>query len=231
MPGNENVSALVLRRADYRDYDRMVTLLTAEKGRIEAVVRGCRRAKSELMNAAEPFVCGQYQLFYNHDRYSVVQCRVTDGFYPLREDYDRLSAGAEWLRILEKVSVENLPSEALFRLALDALSYLSYSSLPEKLLTTMFYLKLSYLSGFAPAADKCALCGRAASETRLGFDAGRGGCVCALCAPNAKSLSEGARRVLLKAPKAPFKSVEMLKDYPDTEEAGERIREIVKNWI
>ena len=31
MPGNENVSALVLRRADYRDYDRMVTLLTAEK--------------------------------------------------------------------------------------------------------------------------------------------------------------------------------------------------------
>ena len=49
-------AALVLRRADYGDYDRMVTLLTPAHGRLDAVARGCRRPKSPLTNAAEPFI-------------------------------------------------------------------------------------------------------------------------------------------------------------------------------
>ena len=39
---------LVLRHADYADYDRMVTLFSPEYGRIDAVARGCRRPKSPL---------------------------------------------------------------------------------------------------------------------------------------------------------------------------------------
>ena len=127
MTGSINVSALVLRHAAYRDYDRMITLLTAERGKVEAVVRGCRRPKSELINAAEPFVCGQYQLYFAHERFTVTQCRVTDGFYPLRQDIDRLTQGAKWLRILEQTSVEDEPAHEKFDLALQALSYLAYT--------------------------------------------------------------------------------------------------------
>ena len=58
-----NTSALVIRRADYSDYDRMVTLFTPEYGRIDAIARGCRRPKSPLVNAVEPFTSGEYQLF------------------------------------------------------------------------------------------------------------------------------------------------------------------------
>ncbi len=219
------VSALVLKRAVYRDYDRMITLLTAEHGKIEAVVRGCRKPKSELINAAEPFVCGQYQLYYAHERYTVTQCRITDSFYPLRQDLDRLGVGAEWLKILNSVSMENEGGAALLDMALTALSFLSYSDMDIKLLDAMFYLKLCQITGFAPSADKCAVCGKSAAETKLGFDASRGGCVCKSCEPNALPLSEGARRILLKAPRAPYKSVELLKDHPDWPEAALRIKQ------
>lgn len=228
---SENVSGLVLRRADYRDYDRMITLLTAEKGRVEAVVRGCRRPKSELMNAAEPFVCGQYQLYFAHDRYSVTQCRVTDGFYPLREDLDRLTCGGKWLRLLEKTAPEGVDCKELFDTALSALSYLTYSELEPALLDAMFLLKLSHLLGFSPRADACALCGQSASQTVLRFSAAKGGCVCSRCAPNAGGLSEGARRILLKAPRAPYKSVELLAGHPDWREAAEKIRESVNVYV
>ena len=51
------------------------------------------------------------------------------------------------------------------------------------------------------------------------------------CAPHAKPLSEGARRILLKAPKAPFKSIELLNDHPDWSEAAQRIDEAVRAYI
>ena len=225
MPASLNVSALVLRRSEYRDYDRMLTLLTAENGIIEAVARGCRRPKSELINAAEPFVCGQYQLYYSHDRYSVTQCRVTEGFYGLRNDLDRLTLGAGWLKMLETMAVREEPQPELFALALDALSYLTYSNLELKLLNAMFQMKLMYLSGFALSADKCAVCGKSASAVTLGFDAALGGCVCPNCAPRARTLSEGARRILFKAPKTPFKAVEKLASHPDWPEAADRMEE------
>ena len=43
--------ALVLNHVNYRDYDRMVTLLSPTLGRVDAVARGCRKPKSPLMNA------------------------------------------------------------------------------------------------------------------------------------------------------------------------------------
>ena len=226
-----SVSALVLRKADWRDYDRMVTLLTAEKGKVDAVVRGCRRPKSELINAAEPFVCGSFQLYSAQDRYTVTQCRVTDGFYPIREDYDRLTLGAKWLRFLEETIVEDEPAENLFHMALSALSYLAYSDIDIKLLDAMFEMKLCFFSGFAPAADKCAVCGKNADQTLLFFDASKGGCVCRQCVPGARPLTEGARRILLKAPRTPYKAVEKLVGHPDWPEAGERIREFTQAVI
>ena len=231
MPENVSLSALVLRKAEWRDYDRMITLLTKEKGKVEAVVRGCRRPKSELINAAEPFVCGQYQLYFSHERYTVTQCRVTDGFYPLREDMQRLTVGAKWLKYLEKSAVQDVPAPELFDLALSALSYLSYSPIDAELLDCMFLMKLCFVSGFAPSADKCTLCGRSAQEEALGFDAPSGGCVCSRCVPRAQSLSEGARRILLKAPRTPYKAVEKLVGHPNWPEARERIDEFAHETV
>lgn len=228
MTGSLQVNALVLRKTDYRDYDRMVTLLTPEKGLVEAVARGCRRPKSELMNAAEPFVCGKYQLFLTHERYTITQCSLTDGFYKLREDYDRLSEGARWLRLLAKVAVPEQPAEGLFQTALTALTYLTHSDIDIELLGAMFDMKLSFFSGFAPLMDRCVSCGRSAESVPLGFSAKRGGCVCENCQKTIKPLSEGARRILLKAPRTPYKAVEKLVGHPDVKEAAARIREVIE---
>ena len=231
MPATLNVSALVLRKSEYRDYDRMLTLLTAEHGRLDAVARGCRRPKSELINAAEPFVCGQYQLYFNAGRYTVTQCKVTEGFYELRNDLDKLTLGAKWLRILETISVSDEPQADLFNTALDAFSYLTYSGIDLRLLNAMFLMKILYISGFAPAADKCTVCGKSAEQTTLFFNAQKGGCVCASCSPRAKPLSEDARRILLKAPRTKFSAVEKLVPHPAWPEAAERIEEFADEVI
>ena len=207
-----SVNCLVLRRANYKDYDRMVTLLTDELGRVDAVVRGCRRPKSELISASEPFMAGQAQLYRASGRVTVEAFRPTEAFLPLRQDMDRLTAGAAWLRTLERVSLEDAPQGDILMLALDALSYLSYSGLDIKQVDFMFTVKLCRLLGMLPDFSSCGVCGR--EDAPLGWLPGEG-CVCQSCRPGARTLTEGARRILLRAPLRPFRAVEKLTGHPD----------------
>ena len=55
-------TAIVLRHANYRDNDRMVTLLSPSRGRIDAVIRNCRKPSSHNLNAGELFALGDYML-------------------------------------------------------------------------------------------------------------------------------------------------------------------------
>ena len=145
--------ALVLRRADYADYDRMVTLLTPEHGRLDAVARGCRRPRSPLVNAAEPFISGEFQLFRKGERYSIEQCQVREGFYDLRTDYDRLVHGAYWLRLLDAGVPRDVPAPDIFMLALKALAHLNYAAdLPPTMLTLAFEAHFMALSGYPPVS-------------------------------------------------------------------------------
>ena len=137
-----NTPALVLRHADYADYDRMVTLFTPEYGRIDAIARGCRRPKSSLVNAVEPFTSGEYQLYFRKDRYSIDHCQITESFYELRTDYDRLVHGVYWLKLLEAALMPEVAAPQLFMITLRALAHLNYSDIPPELLTAAYEMHL-----------------------------------------------------------------------------------------
>lgn len=186
-----NTPGLVLRHADYGDYDRMVTLFTPENGRLDAIARGCRRAKSPLVNAVEPFTSGIYQLYSRRGRMSIDQCEIKENFYPLRTDYDRLVHGAYWLRLLEATVVPDVPAAELFLISLKALAHLSYSDLPPALLTMAFELHLMAQLGFSPRMDACVRCGRPVGGDAR-FDASLGGAVCLSCPSGAPRIDRPA---------------------------------------
>lgn len=219
-------AALVLRHADYGDYDRMVTLFTPEHGRIDAVARGCRRPKSPLVNAVEPFVSGDFQLYFRRDRYSIDQCQIHESFYELRTDYDRLMHGAYWLRLLETSVMPDVPAEALFLTSLRALAHLNYADLPPALLTMAFEMHLMAQLGYAPRMDICALCGcKIDGDAR--FDAYLGGVVCLNCLSNASFVSNGARRIMMKLPRTQYDKVSLLEGHPDWPEAARLFRSYI----
>ena len=142
--------ALVIRRADYSDYDRMVTLFAPELGRIDAIARGCRRPKSPLVNAVEPFTSGEFTLYTHKERFTLKQCLISDSYYELRGDYVRLSHGAYWLRLLDTVILPDTPSPELFITTLRALAHLNYGELPPELVTFAFEAHFMRLMGLAP---------------------------------------------------------------------------------
>ncbi len=241
-------SALVLRRSDWRDYDRMVTLLSPTMGRVEAVVRGCRKPRSPLINAAEPFCAGEFTLVESKGRYTVTSCQVQESNYPIRQDPDKLIHAAYYLHLIGLAALPGEASEELFLLSLKALAFLSYSSLPPELTTAAFELHYLHLMGQAPRVDRCVVCGRdvsggagtsggagasapAGSSGRLWFSERLGGAVCEPCVHGVHEvpapLSEGARRILLKVPKTRFDVIDKLLGHPDWPEAAAHARRFI----
>jgi len=236
--------ALVLRRSDWRDYDRMVTLLSPTMGRVEAVVRGCKRPRSPLMNAAELFCAGEYTLVEAKGRYTVTSCQVQESNRPIREDLDKLTHASYYLHLLGLAALPGEESEELFQLALKALAFLSYSHLPPELTTAAFELHYLGLMGQAPRMDHCVICarevsapaaagrsGHGGSPGAAAFSARLGGAVCPDCAHEAREplspLSEGARRILLKVPKTRFDVIGLLLDHSDWPEAAAHARRFI----
>ena len=222
--------ALVLRRADYSDYDRMVTLFSPQLGRVDAIARGCRRPKSPLLNACEPFTSGEFQLFQRGERFSLEQCQISENFFELRMDYDRLTHGVYWLKLLEATVMPDVPMENLFLISLRALAHLNYSQLPTELLTMAFEMHLMAQLGYAPRVDACMRCGRAIDGDAR-FDADRGGCVCQNCPSSAPRITNGARRILLKLPRTRYDQVHLLDGHPDWPEAARLFRGYVETRV
>lgn len=218
--------AIVIRRADYSDYDRMITLFSPELGRVEAIARGCRRPKSPLVNAVEPFTSGEFQLFSHRERNSLEQCQISESYFELRSDYDKLRHGVYWLKLLDAAILPDTPAPDLFIITLRALAHLNYGELPPELVTFAFECHFMRLMGLSPRMDSCVRCGRPI-DGDCRFDADLGGAICLSCPSPAPRLSNGARRILMKTPRTQFDKFQLLANRPEWPEAARFMR----SWV
>ena len=175
-------TAIVLRHANYRDNDRMVTLLSPSRGRIDAIIRNCRKPKSHNLNSGELFALGDYMLHENGGHITVTSVRLIETFYPLRSDYDRLTCGTYLLNLAEAAAEPEQPEQELFMLLLHTRSRLTFSEQEWKPLLAGFLLHFSACQGFKPRLNHCVFCGkRLTEEEPVFFDGEEGGAVCGAC--------------------------------------------------
>src|SRR5215210_819208 len=95
MPGNFKTEAVVLRSIRYGEADRIVHLYTASRGRMSAIAKGSRRAKSRFGGRLEPFFRLDLLLHEGRgDLATVTGASTVDGYSELRSSAARIGAGA-----------------------------------------------------------------------------------------------------------------------------------------
>ena len=150
---------IVLRYANYRDHDRMLTLLTPEYGRMDVLSRGCRRPKSALMPASECFVSGEFVVFQQNDRCTLTGCTLDDTFYNLRLDPYRLTCASYMAALCAAAAQSGQAAAELYALLLKGLYYLCYDRESDPLgNTTAFLLLFAQAIGYRPRLSRCAHC-------------------------------------------------------------------------
>lgn len=198
----ECIRAMVTGYADYRDNDRMLTLFSADRGRIDCKARNCRKPTAPLLACSQPFVYGEFELFINNDRATVNSCDILETFYPLREDVDRFMTASAVTQLCNSVIEHESSDEQLFSLLYHTLSFLSYTDSEPKDLLVTFMLHFLDHAGYRPSLTRCAVCRRdIRQDAVLFFSEDAGGAVCSACASGAKPVTklalEAMRRILL----------------------------------
>ena len=175
---------IVLRYANYRDHDRMLTILSPNYGRMDALSRGCRRPKSALMPASELFVTGEFVFFLQNDHATLTSCQLDDTFYPLRMDPYRLTCASYMAALCAAAAQPGEDASQLYALLLKGLYYLAYDSDADALeTTTAFLLLFADATGYRPRLSRCAHCRTPLDLTNgAPFDIAAGGLCCPACA-------------------------------------------------
>ena len=157
--------ALVLRTVDYKETDKILTLLTQDQGKLTASARGCRKKGSAIAAGCQLLAWAEVVLYDYQGRWSVKEAAVERLFQGVRDDIERLALGCYFAEVTELLAVEGEENPELLSLILNSLHALD--KLPEKplpLVKAAFEWKAMALAGYEPLIDGCAVCGAHPSE-------------------------------------------------------------------
>jgi DNA repair protein RecO (recombination protein O) len=175
--------AIVLRQRKLGDADKIITLYTANFGKIDAVAKGVRRTTSKLAGHVEPLNHGSFLLAHGRNLDVITQVQTIESFQPLHQDLDRLSRALYSGELVERCTEERTESFEVYRLLLDTLRRISCGIGDVDLPVRLLEMSLLDQMGYRPELWRCVMCGAVLGEQAI-WCAGMGGVVCSSCRPS-----------------------------------------------
>ena len=152
-------NAIVLREVNYKESDKVLTVLTRDNGKMTLSARGCRKKGSAIAAASQLLVWSEMTLYEYQGRWAIKEAATDRDFVGVREDIEKLALGCYFAEVTELLAVEDIPSPELLSLLLNSLHALDKLDKPLPLVKAAFELKAMCLAGYEPVVDTCAVCG------------------------------------------------------------------------
>jgi DNA repair protein RecO (recombination protein O) len=206
MPGPVKTEAVVLRSMRYGEADRILHLYTPARGRVSAIAKGVRRARSRFGGRLEPFFRIQAELHEGRGELLTVTGALTVDPHPrLRGDRLALDAAARACDAVGRLFETGEPHPGVFNLLCRQLGLLDQQAgeagvgprAAGRSGSLSFRLKLLLAAGLAPQLGACASCGE--PEHLVGFSGAAGGVVCASCEAGSFPLGADAHEFMTEA--------------------------------
>ena len=174
------VDGLVIRESDSGENDKRLVLLTPDHGRISVVAKGARSLRSKYMNTAALFTYGNYEITERGDHAWLSGASVTESFYGIRNDIERLALASYVVDVVYELSGESEGACDMLRLALNTLFAIANDCKPRPLIKAVFEFRAMIMSGYLPDLSGCCVCGRARGSYMY-LDVMNGEMKCAEC--------------------------------------------------
>jgi DNA repair protein RecO (recombination protein O) len=197
--------AIVLRSIRYGEADRIVHLYTPLHGRLGAIAKGARRARSRFGARLEPFMHVRLVLREGRgDLYTITAADTLSLHAGVRDHAKTLDCAARACDAVARLFETGEPHPEVFTLLANELALLAADPGAATAANGLaFRLKLLLAAGVVPQLGSCASCGEA--DQLSGFSASAGGVVCSACEPGAFALAPEAYDFLVGALGSPLK--------------------------
>ncbi len=197
-PRVTKTEAIVLRYRRLGEADRIVSLLTPHRGKIDVVARGVLRSRSKLAGHLEPGTHLEVALAAGRSMDIVTQAHGIDSFAALRDDLDRLSTAMYVLELADRLTVEHADAHALYGHLHTALIRLARGD-GLQLVARTYELAILDATGFRPEFSICLGCSEPVDAARASWSPVEGGVYCVDCAgrrPGVTAIDATVLRVL-----------------------------------
>ncbi len=175
-------NGIVLREIEYKDNDKLLTVLTKDLGKITVKARGVKSGRSRLKASCQLLSYSELTLLEQLGRYTLTEGNVIELFSELRDDIEPLSLATYFVQVCDTVAQENEEASEVLSLLLNCLYALAKLKLPQMLVKAVFELRLMCISGFLPDLRGCFVCGNEVADR---FNITQGALQCATCATGA----------------------------------------------
>lgn len=162
---------LVLRETEYKDADKLLTVLSKDRGKLTLRARGVRSRSSRLKSGCQLLAYSEFTVFENRGQMLVDEAVPINLFLPLRNDIEQLSLASYFAQVAEVLSQEDSPDPELLSLCLNAMYALSELKKSPELVKASFELRAACQAGYLPMLDGCCVCGAKEPE-RFAVSAG-----------------------------------------------------------
>ncbi len=180
MPRQESIKGIVLRVVATGDGNNLLTVLTAERGKITVSAPGSRSVSSQRHAICQPFAYGElYITERGTDRWYLKEGTPQETFYPLREDLVRFALAGYIADVILQVATEEEEQAELLRLLLNTLYVLCYRDKPFWFVKAVFEWRLAAVMGFEPDLFACMECGKTAPPFAFAMEEGQ--LICTEC--------------------------------------------------
>lgn len=143
-------TGMIIKTVPIGEYDRRVVILTKERGKITAFVRGARKQNSRFVAATNLFCFGKFLLYPGKNAYSLSDAEIQNYFEDLHNDFEGAYYGMYFLEIAEYYGRENNDDRELLKLLYQSLRALTVPALDKKLVRSIFEIKAVVVNGEFP---------------------------------------------------------------------------------
>ncbi len=214
----------MLRHRRLGDADRIVTLLTPARGKVDAVAKGVLRPRSKLAGHLEPGTQVEVLLAQGRSLDVITQAQTIATYAGIRGDLDRLGTAMYLVEVTDRLTIDHT-EPAAFELLAAALERLERGD-GAHLLTRTFEMDLLGEAGFRPQWDTCVVCGAPVEGEFVAWTPSGGGVVCPECRrryPEAEPLAGTTLKVLRAIQRGPYEQAARIRLNPALAAALERV--------
>lgn len=203
---------IVLKRINFREADRILTIFTERFGKIKAIAKGVRKTKSKLAGSLEPFMLVDLQLHEGKTFFIVTGAVIVEELPKLHSDLVKTSQAFYISELVDRFAEESQHQPGIFHLYYNGLKSIEESS--DKIILKIFELKLIEAAGFRPQLYECVHCKKKLEPGNNFWDEVEGGVICSGCQGkyrHGRAVSDNAIKLLRLIEKNDFTMAQKLK--------------------
>ena len=175
-----NVDGIVIKTSVTGESDKILWILTRNRGIIRAFAKGARGTKNRLHSGTSLFAYCDFAVYEKNDVFHINEAQVKEIFFDLRNDISTLTLAQYFCEVMLKTLPETVSGEEYLRLLLNSLHFLCTKEKPMLLIKSVFELRLTALAGFMPSLVACDKCGEFETDTMY-FNCDNGLLYCKNC--------------------------------------------------